>query len=120
MSKSITEYVKECYQHSVDNGWYTDLETGEPLVRNDGERLMLIVSEVAEAMEGLRKDLMDDHLPDRSMAEVELADTLIRVFDFCGSKGYDLEGAVEAKLSYNKSRKDHKLENRKLGNGKKF
>ena len=37
---------------------------------------MLIVSEIAEAMEGERKDLMDDKLPHRKMAEVELADAL--------------------------------------------
>lgn len=38
----------------------------------------------AEAMEGERKGLMDDHLPHRPMAEVELADALIRLFDYAG------------------------------------
>ncbi|XUM19805.1 hypothetical protein ACRAVF_19255 [Bradyrhizobium oligotrophicum S58] len=44
---------------------------------------MLIVSEIAEAMEGERKSLMDDHLPHRKMVEVELADTLILHFRLC-------------------------------------
>ena len=39
---------------------------------------MLTISEIAEAMEGERKNLMDDHLPHRKMAEVEIADAYIR------------------------------------------
>lgn len=34
----------------------------------------------------------------------ELADVLIRIGDFCGKHGIDLESAVRAKLAYNKSR----------------
>ena len=81
---------------------------------------MLIVSEVAEAMEGVRKDLKDDHLPERSMEEVELADTVIRIMDYAGRWGLDIGGAIMEKLEYNKNRADHKIENRKLDGGKKF
>lgn len=109
------------YKVFKDNAtWWHDLKTGEKLDRNKGELLMLIVSEVAEAMEGERKDLMDTHLPHRKMAEVELADVLIRVFDYAGAFGYDLSGAVADKLAYNKNRKDHKPEARLAANGKKF
>ncbi len=45
---------------------------------------MLVVSELVEAMEGERKDLMDDKLPHRKMAEVEMADAAIRILDFMG------------------------------------
>jgi len=58
--------------------------------RNKGELLMLCVSELAEAMEGHRKDKMDDKLPHRKMAEVELADFLIRAFDMAGGLELDL------------------------------
>src|SRR5207342_3868339 len=61
--------------------WWFDLHTGEPLVRNEKELRMLIISEFAEAMEGERKDLMDDKLPHRKMAEVEIADAVIRMLD---------------------------------------
>lgn len=81
---------------------------------------MLIVSEIAEAMEGERKDLMDDKLPSRPMAEVELADALIRIFDYAGAFSYDLEGAYLEKRVYNKTRADHSNEIRKLQGGKKF
>lgn len=84
------------------------------------EKLMLIVSEVAEAMEGHRKGLKDDHLPNRSMLEVELADTVIRVSDLAGALGLDLAGAIIEKLAYNQRRADHKPEARAADGGKAY
>ncbi len=71
----------------ANEGWWRDLETGAPLRRNMGEMVMLIVSELAEAMEGHRKGRMDDHLPGRRMAEVEVADALIRCLDVAAGTG---------------------------------
>ena len=105
--------------HADAFGWWHNT-IGERLDRNKGELLMLIVSEVCEAMEGERKDLMDDHLPHRKMAEVELADVLIRVFDYAGAFGYDLDGAVREKRAYNAKRADHKAEARLRADGKKW
>jgi len=65
--------------HQLNHKWWIDIHTQQPLNRNIGELLMLVVSEIAEAMEGHRKNLRDDHLPDRSMIEVELADAMIRI-----------------------------------------
>lgn len=100
-------------------GWYTDLETGEPMDRNFGEVLMLMVTELAEAMEGHRKNLMDTHLPNRKMIEVEFADTIIRILDTAGAEGLDVAGAIQEKFAYNQTRPDHKIENRRRANGKK-
>lgn len=120
IKENLNELVKTCYNASFEAGWHTDLKTGELLDRNKGEMLCLIHSEISEAMEGERKGLMDDHLPNRTMAEVELADALIRICDYAGRFGYDLGGAVLEKLEYNKNRADHKIENRLKDNGKKF
>ena len=100
--------------------WWQDPRTGEPVVRNKGELLCLIHSEISECMEGERKNLMDDHLPHRKMAEVELADALIRIFDYAGGFGYDLDGAVAEKRAYNATRADHKAEARLRADGKRW
>lgn len=117
---TINDLVQTCYQESVKAGWHTDLATGQLKERNRAEMLMLIVSEISEAMEGERKGLKDDKLPHRPMAEVELADAIIRCCDYAGRWGYDLGGAIEEKLEYNLNRPDHKIENRLKDGGKKF
>ena len=81
--------------HKDNRKWWIDINTGMPLKRDKTELLLLVNTEIAEAVEGLRKDLMDDHLPHRKMAEVEIADALIRIFDFCGGFGIDLDSETE-------------------------
>jgi hypothetical protein len=49
-----------------------------------------------------------------------LADALIRIFDYAGDNNLDLSGAYREKRAYNDAREDHKIENRKKKNGKKF
>lgn len=72
--------------------------------RNKGEAFMLMVSELVEGFEGVRKDLMDDHLPARKMEEVELADAVIRIMDYAAGFNLDVAGAVLEKMEYNKQR----------------
>lgn len=118
--EEINKAVQTCHQIAVDGGWWHDLETGERKERNKGELIALMHSELSECLEGVRKNLMDDKLSHRKMEEVELADTVIRIFDYCGAYNLDLGGAINEKLSFNKNREDHKIENRKSENGKKF
>lgn len=115
-----TTLMTYCHGASKAGGWWNDLSTGEPLQRNVGELLMLIVSEVAEGMEGHRKSLMDDKLPHRPMLEVEMADAVIRIADLCGGLGLDLGGAIAEKMAYNAQREDHKIEARKAIGGKAY
>lgn len=117
---NISDLQNLVHSRAVKAGWWTNLETGAPLQRNKGELLCLIHSEISEAMEGVRKNLMDDKLPDRKMEEVELADAVIRILDYAGGYGLDIEGAIFEKMEYNLNRADHKIENRKKDNGKSF
>lgn len=115
---NLNDYAVE--SHTANMKWWIDINTGEKLDRNKGELLCLIHSEISEAMEGERKGLMDDKLPHRRMAEVELVDALIRIFDYAGAFGYDLEGAYREKMAFNSVRKDHSHEARREAGGKKF
>jgi hypothetical protein len=65
------------------------------------QTLQLVNTEIAEATEGDRKSLMDDKLPHRVMAEVEIADTLIRLADLAGRYGWRYDGNVPASLHLN-------------------
>ncbi len=115
---TLNDYAREC--RKAADRWYHDPKTGLPREINKGERCMLIVSEVSEAFEGLRKDKMDDHLPHRKSVEVELVDALIRIFDFAGEEGFDLDGAYFDKIAYNATRHDHSDAGRLAPGGKQF
>lgn len=127
MEQDIAQHAADllkrvCHNAALRGGWWTDLATGEDLrgKRNFGELLMLCVSELSEAMEGDRKNLMDDKLPHRPMREVELADCIIRIMDLAGGYDLDIAGAIAEKLQYNAARADHKPENRAKDGGKKY
>lgn len=111
------------YRGNVEAGWWKNIATGEPHPKGDVtlvlSKLALVHSEVSECVEGVRKGLMDDHLPHRPMGEVEAADAIIRLLDAAGHEGWDLAGAIAEKLYYNADRADHKIENRLAEGGKK-
>lgn len=112
--------IDACHGRSWNAGWYHDPITGRLITRNFGEMLALIHSEISEALEGHRKNLMDDKLPHRKMAPVELFDAVIRIFDLIGYAFPDDCPALLEKLKYNDTRADHKPENRAKADGKKF
>lgn len=111
-----------CGGDETSAGWRVNPKTGKPhdVDEQFATKIALCHSELSEALEGHRKNKMDDHLPHRPSAEVELADTLIRIFSLAQWKGYDLSGAMMEKLEYNRKRADHKLENRRQEDGKAY
>ena len=120
-AQAVKVMVDVC--HESAKHWWIDPKTSADTRDNPmcfSQKLMLIVSELAEAMEGDRKGLMDDKLPHRQMREVELADALIRICDTAGGYGMDLAGAVVEKLAYNAQRADHKIEHRMAEGGKTY
>lgn len=94
--------IHDCHTTAKDKGWWDN-------PRSDGELIALMHSELSEALEWLRKDPVEksDHIPEFTGIEEEMADVLIRVFDFCGERGHDLAGALLAKMEFNK-RRDHR------------
>lgn len=111
-----------CHNLAHRAGWWTHPD-GSSITDNPycfSNKLMLVVSELAEAMEGDRKGIKDDKLPHRDMREVELADAVIRIFDLAGAYNMDLGGAIAEKLHFNQQRADHKPENRTKAGGKAY
>ena len=106
-----------CYDLAKHAGWHDNIDYTD--VREVATKLCLVHSEVSEALEGVRKGKMDDHLPDRPAIEVELADAAIRIFDLAGALGFDIGSAIVRKLAYNATRKDHTREARAAEGGKK-
>jgi NTP pyrophosphatase (non-canonical NTP hydrolase) len=134
-SHTIRFLTEESYKTSAEHGFHDAPVTSETIP----SKLMLMVSELAEALESYRDPESDNmvkvpaELVDRlvhggtSAAEyygaraeltalfakwqakpkgldIELADVLIRVFDFAGKEGIDLDAALRTKMEYNKGR----------------
>ena len=86
------------HDNAAVHGWWD-----EP--REDGTLIALIMSEAAEALEALRKgNGPDEHCPQFSGAEVELADVIIRIMDMAEARGWNVAGAIVAKHEFNKTR----------------
>ena len=103
------------HHQNVEKGFWEDYDAVKALLKDSPYwpivnkwhtacRLMLVVSELSEALEADRKDLMDDKLPHRKGLEVELADAAIRIRDLGEGLGMDLVGAETEKLDYNLNR----------------
>lgn len=52
MKQEINKLRDLCYNASFKAGWHTKFRNRWTLNRNKGEMLMLVVTEIAEAMEG--------------------------------------------------------------------
>lgn len=108
--------------HKANRHWWTDTNGQDirdnPL--NFSNKLLLVVTEVAEACEADRTNSMDKHLPHRHGREVEIADAILRLFDLGAGYGMDLAGAIVEKMEFNKHREDHKLASRQAVGGKAY
>ena len=110
MENRLNELAKRIHQDNVERGFYDEK-------RELGTLLMLIVSEVSEALEADRKgrhvnihEIAEYANPDKfkeyikDTFEDEIADTFIRLFDLVGYLGIDIEAHIGAKLAFNKTR----------------
>jgi len=94
----IGELQAEAHRIAVEHGWWE-------ADRSAGEALMLMVTELSEAMEAWRDGSpASAKIPGFSQVEEELADTIIRILDFAGGQDLDIEGALRAKMAFNESR----------------
>jgi NTP pyrophosphatase (non-canonical NTP hydrolase) len=90
---------QDVYNTAAKNGFCDD-----PI--SDERALLLIVGEVAEATEALRRPVMeqDHHIPEFTELEAELADVVLRCMNYAHARNLRLAEAIEAKAAYNKTR----------------
>lgn len=81
--------------------------------------LMLIVTDVVNAMESFRKGHRNDtEFPEFKGLTAHLCRAMVRLLALGHELGYDVPGAMAEKLVFNASRPDHKPENRAADGGK--
>lgn len=93
-SKGLNGIAEAITEWRVEKGFETPTTIDDERILG---KLMLVVSEVAEAAEAARDF-------DRDNFEEEIADTFIRLFDICGTMGIDIETAITAKMRKNEKR----------------
>jgi len=120
------EYIKEAlklqseiHQTAIDKGWWTKRHLLEEAalahggaelyqfskITNQLAAMMLVVSEISEAAEALRKgNPPDDKIPQHSGVAAELADAEIRIADLSEAYGHKTQQAKIEKAEMNKGR----------------
>lgn len=91
----MNQLAYDIHEWAQSKGFY-DREAGGN-TSLPSEKLLLIVSEVVEAQSALRDD-------DIKHEEEEIADTIIRVLDYCAWRGFDIDAAVQSKMETNLGR----------------
>lgn len=105
----LTQLAKSVFLANQKRGWWTDIETGESIVktRNRLELMMLIITEVREAKDAGLFLLKDDKLPQYYGCQAELADVFIRILDLLGADNVDIDKIIlddEGVNQYNDTR----------------
>lgn len=97
---TIRDWVYLIGEWGKEKGWTFEYE-------DIPEKLILIVSEIAEAMEDYRRNNMEEIESDDGKPEgfgIELADAIIRILHLCGHLNIPIDELLVRKMRYNCTR----------------
>ncbi len=112
---TINELGKTSHENARNKGFYEEIDglLNHPQLTDKqkkfihvlwlSNRLMLITSELGEALEGIRHNNYSCEPKSGGFGE-ELADVQIRLAGLAASENLDLEAAIENKASFNRTR----------------
>ena len=106
LADSFRQLQKDSQRIARRSGFYDDEDPNN--ARDIASRLMLIVSEISEALEEVRANKPDYYYDFETKKAkglaVELADAIIRIADFAEWRGIDLGPVILKKQEYNETR----------------
>lgn len=106
--RPMNALARKIFLMATEKGWWGDLGPEDRLVP---EKLALMHSEISETLEAWREGHATNEVyyggPYGKKPEgvpIELADTVIRILDFCYAYGIDIDSAIAEKMAYNANR----------------
>ena len=108
LNMEVANIQEDVFKTADEKGWHDE-------VRTFGDIIALCHSELSEALEEFRKhgeervnlvsyETRGPLSPKPVGVPIELADCIIRILDYCGSKKINMQEALKIKLTFNKTR----------------
>lgn len=95
----LNKFIDEVHNNAVDHGFHDEYRT-------QGDYISLMHSELSESLEEYRNRKQMIYRVDGKPegVAVELADCVLRIFDWAGMMGVDIASIIVEKHNYNKTR----------------